>query len=82
MKIPVAHETRGLNRILPLYGELLNYCMNEAVQSNELGAIGYDGERDLIQYHYKLRPLDRELFAIAQEVEEIWIVQKAHVGGG
>lgn len=80
-KPPYPMEERHLSRILPLYGELLNYCMNQAVQSAEIGSLAYNWESDEITYHYKLTPLDRDLFTIAHAVDEIWIVQKGSSNG-
>ena len=74
---PKALETRELSRLLPIYREFLDYAITEAINDGMAGALEYDSVNDELIYHIRLSDFERSLFAVASDIEEIWVIQKA-----
>lgn len=59
--------------------DMIEYCMEEAIQRNAPGCISYDCDKDELTYHFRPAPIDYSLLDTLWGVEEIWIIQKAGV---
>lgn len=77
MSVPQPTSVAHISRIIPLFGEMLEYCMREAVLSSEPGSLTYSTETNEITYHLKIMDLDRDVLPVLHGCEEIWIITKA-----
>lgn len=76
---PTPDSIAQLKTILPIMGEALVYCINQAVEDNEPGCVTYSARTDTLTYHKSLTDLDRALFEHLSGMTDIWIEVDARV---